>query len=90
MLLTFLSKKKSLWVWPYPTLNHFVRLPSMTQGTQAYKDIPIRQDITRGQRLPPRNRANARYSLWVKYFTTRPYWGELGTEYKDVENEDSW
>ena len=65
MLLTFLSKKKSLWMWPSPTLNHFVRLPSMTQGTQVYKDTPIRQNITRAQRSPPRNRANARYSLWA-------------------------
>lgn len=57
-------------MWPSPTLNHFVRLPSMTQGTQVYKDTPIRQNTTRAQRSPPRNRANARYSLWAKFFTT--------------------
>lgn len=85
MLLTFLSKKKkSLWEWPYPTLNHFVRLPSMTQGTQEYKDAPIRQNITRAQRLPFRNRANAKYSLWVKFFTTQPCWGKSWEQNKNM------
>lgn len=86
MLLTFFSKKikKSLWMWPYPSLNHFVRLPSMTQGTQAYKDTPIRQNITRAQRSPPRNRANARYSLWAKFFTTWPCWGKSWEQNKKM------
>lgn len=53
-----------------------VRLFSMTQGTQANDDMPIRHNITRAQRLPPRNRAKARPSFWghAKFFTSQPCW----------------
>lgn len=58
--------------WSVPTLNHVVRLSTITQGPQVNKETPISHKIPRAWSSPPRNQWQMPgfFLGKVKFFTT--------------------